>query len=232
MQGTRLLLVDDDEALAELLRNYLQLEGFEVDLAHTVEAGVRSALERPPALVVLDVMLPDGSGVDALRRIRAASPLPVLMLTARGDPIDRILGLELGADDYVPKPCTPRELVARVRAILRRGAVANGTPGAAAAPLVAGQLQLWPQRRRVQWDQAQVPLTSSEFDLLEHLLRHAGAVVTKRDLSQHALGRPLGRFDRSIDMHISAIRQKLAQASGGQCVIETVRGRGYQLVVE
>jgi len=229
MDAPRLLLIDDDEGLAALLADYLRLEGFEVTTAHTVEDGVRGALATPPSLVILDVMLPDGSGVDALRRIRASSAVPVMMLTARGDPVDRILGLELGADDYVPKPCTPRELVARVRAILRRGAARTGET---IAPLAAGLLQMWPQRRRASWDSSALPLTSSEFDLLEQLLRHAGNVVAKGDLSLHALGRPLGRFDRSVDVHVSAIRAKLAQASEGRCTIETVRGRGYQLVVE
>lgn len=234
MQASHLLLIDDDEELAALLADYFRIEGFDLKLAHTVDAGVVAALgdggAPAPALVILDVMLPDGSGVDALRRIRAASAVPVIMLTARGDPVDRIVGLEMGADDYVPKPCTPRELVARVRAIQRRGAVRAAA--AAAPPLAAGALQMWPSRRRVQWGDAPLSLTSSEFDLLEQLLRHAGSIVSKAELSQRALGRALGRFDRSIDMHISSIRQKLARASGGRCVIETVRGRGYQLVAE
>jgi two-component system OmpR family response regulator/two-component system response regulator CpxR len=235
METNRLLLIDDDVALATLLADYLRLEGFAVTLAHTAAAGVRAALgadaagEAAPSLVILDVMLPDGSGVDALRQIRAVSAVPVLMLTARGDPVDRVVGLELGADDYVPKPCTPQELVARVRAILRRGA---GRSATVAAPLAAGLLRMWPQRRRVQWDGDEVVLTGSEFSLLEQLLRQWGTVVSKAELSQRALGRPLGRFDRSIDVHISSIRQKLVAASGGRCAIEAVRGRGYQLVIE
>lgn len=229
MNATKLLLVDDDAALAALLSDYLKIEGFEVELAHTVRDGVQRALDGAPRLVILDVMLPDGSGVDALRSIRAHSAVPVLMLTARGDPVDRIVGLEVGADDYVPKPCLPRELVARVRAILRRGAA---SPSSAGGALSAGRLTLWSQRRRAVWDGQTLPLTSAEFDLLQLLLQHAGSVVSKQELALHGLGRPLGRFDRSIDVHVSAIRQKLATASGDACVIETVRGRGYQLVVE
>ena len=142
MKTQRLLLIDDDAELAAMLAEYLRLDGFEVEIAHTAEDGVRAAVgprHDPPALVILDVMLPDGSGVDALRRIRAESSLPVLMLTARGDPVDRVVGLEVGADDYVPKPCLPRELVARVRAILRRTASRPAT----SAPISAGALQLW-----------------------------------------------------------------------------------------
>ncbi len=228
MSPSTLLLIDDDVALAELLAEYLRMEGYAVGLAHTGEAGAQAALAQRPALVILDVMLPDGSGVDVLRRIRAESDVPVLMLTARGDPVDRILGLEQGADDYIPKPCIPRELAARVRAVLRRTA-ARAKPG---EPLAAGPLRMWPERRRLTWDSASVTLTSSEFDLVAELLRHAGEPVSKNDLSQNGLGRPLGRFDRSIDVHISAIRQKLSAISGGRCGIETVRGRGYQLVVE
>ena len=236
METQRLLLIDDDAELAAMLAEYLRLDGFEVDIAHTAEDGVRAAVgprtgtERhdPPALVILDVMLPDGSGVDALRRIRAESSLPVLMLTARGDPVDRVVGLEVGADDYVPKPCLPRELVARVRAILRRTAARPAT----SAPISAGALQLWPQRRRVAWQGTLIPLTSAEFELFEQLLSHAGDVVSKADLSQRALGRPLARFDRSIDVHISSIRQKLGARPDGQSWIQSVRGKGYQLLEE
>jgi DNA-binding response OmpR family regulator len=228
MSPTRLLLIDDDEALAELLAEYLRIDGYEVDLAHTAEAGLRATVASAPSLVILDVMLPDGSGIDVLKRIRAESEVPVLMLTARGDPVDRILGLEQGADDYIPKPCMPRELSARVRAVLRRSA----TRPRSGAPLVAGPLQMWPERRRLTWEDEAVTLTSSEFDLVSELLRQAGTPVSKNDLSLRGLGRPLGRFDRSIDVHISSIRHKLGAISGGRCTVETVRGRGYQLVVE
>ncbi|HEX9432096.1 MAG TPA: response regulator transcription factor, partial [Burkholderiales bacterium] len=146
------------------------------------------------------------------------------MLTARGDDVDRIVGLELGADDYVPKPCTPRELVARLRAILRRA-----QPGADGGPLEIGGVTLWPEKRRVQWRGRELPLTSIEFNVLEVLMRNAGRVVSKHEISEQALGRPLARFDRSIDVHLSSIRQKLGD---GARLIRTVRGLGYHLVKE
>jgi two-component system, OmpR family, response regulator len=148
--------------------------------------------------------------------------VPVLMLTARGDDIDRIVGLELGADDYVPKPCTPRELTARLRAILRR---VQASPEGA-GPLSAGALVLWPEKRRVEWRGRSIELTSMEFNLLEVLMRNAGRVVSKRELSEQALGRPLARFDRSVDVHLSSIRHKLGEAA---TLLRTVRGMGYHL---
>ena len=225
---TRVLLVDDDVELAAMLREYLEREGFEVGVAHDGESGAREALSGHYAIAVLDVMMPRLNGVEALRRIRAESRLPVLMLTAKGDDIDRIIGLELGADDYVPKPCTPRELVARLRAILRRGA--DAVPGAAAAPITVGPLTLWPERRLAQWHERPLELTSTEYSLLEALARQAGRVVSKNALSEAALGRPLARFDRSIDVHISSIRHKLGARPDGDSWIQTVRGQGYQLV--
>ena len=224
---TRVLLVDDDVELAEMLREYLEREGFEVGVAHDGESGAREALSGQYAIAVLDVMMPRLNGVEALRRIRAGSRLPVLMLTARGDDIDRIIGLELGADDYVAKPCTPRELVARLRAILRR--VVEAAPGAA-GPITVGPLTMWPERRMAQWLGQPLELTSTEYSLLEVLARQAGRVVSKNELSEQALGRPLARFDRSIDVHVSSIRHKLGARPDGGSWIETVRGQGYQLV--
>jgi len=224
------LIVDDDVELSELLREYLQQEGFDTDAVHDGESGVARALEGAYDIVVLDVMMPRLDGVEALRRIRLASRVPVLMLTAKGDDVDRIVGLELGADDYVPKPCTPRELAARLRAILRR--VRPDDAGAADEPLAAGPLSLWPGRRRAQWRGAALALTSTEFSLLEVLARHAGRVVGKSELSEQALGRPLARFDRSIDVHVSSLRQKLGQRDDGRSWIETVRGRGYQFLLD
>ena len=227
----RVLLVDDDTELAALLVEYLEQDGFTADAVHDGVAGVEAALSGDYALVVLDVMMPRLNGVEALRQIRATSRIPVLMLTARGDDVDRILGLELGADDYVPKPCTPRELSARIRAILRRiderGAALTDTEALRSGPLI-----LWPQRRAAQWQGTPLALTGTEFSLLEELARHAGHVVSKAELSERALGRPLARFDRSIDVHVSAIRQKLGLAADGQSWIRTVRGAGYQLVKE
>jgi len=227
---TRVLLVDDDVELAAMLREYLEQEGFEACAVHDGEAGVAEALSGRYAIAVLDVMMPKLSGVEALRRIRAGSQLPVLMLTARGDDIDRIVGLELGADDYVPKPCTPRELVARLRAILRRTEAAAGAEPD--APLRNGPLAMWPTRRTAEWDGRPLELTSTEYTLLEVLVKSAGRVVSKNELSEQGLGRPLARFDRSIDVHVSSLRHKLGPRPDGQSWIQTVRGVGYQLVRE
>ncbi|MBP7143544.1 MAG: response regulator transcription factor, partial [Opitutaceae bacterium] len=204
---SRVLLVDDDVELASMLREYIEQEGFEADVVHDGEAGVAGALSGLYAIVVLDVMMPRVGGIEALRRIRAQSQVPVLMLTAKGDDVDRIVGLELGADDYVPKPCTPRELVARLRAILRR--TQEAAQVLPSGPLTVGQLVMWPQMRRAQWCGVGLELTSTEFNLLEMLARNAGRVVSKAELSEQGLGRPLARFDRSIDVHLSSIRHKL-----------------------
>jgi DNA-binding response OmpR family regulator len=226
----RVLLIDDDVELVGMLKEYLEQEGFAVTAVHDGEAGAVAALSGQYAIAVLDVMMPKLNGVDALRRIRAGSAMPVIMLTAKGDDTDRIIGLELGADDYVPKPCTPRELTARLRAILRR------TQGAASdngnAPLVVGRLTMRPEKRTVEWDNQAVDLTSTEFNLLEVLARRAGSPVSKNDLSEQALGRPLTRFDRSIDVHLSSIRQKLGPLADGRSCIQTVYRLGYQLIRE
>ena len=222
--AANVLLADDDVELSGMLKEYLEREGFAVTVVHDGEAAARAALGGAHQIVVLDVMMPRVDGVEALRRIRASSRIPVVMLTARGDDIDRIVGLELGADDYVPKPCTPRELVARLRAILRRV-----QPATDAGPLQAGALTLWPEKRRAEWKGKALDLTSIEFNILEVLMRNAGRVVGKNEISEQALGRPLARFDRSIDVHLSAIRQKLGD---GASLIRTVRGMGYHLVKE
>ena len=224
----RILLVDDDVELSGMLCDYLVRDGFEAMAVPDGESGVVEALSGRFALVVLDVMMPGIGGIEALRRIRAASTVPVLMLTARGDDLDRIVGLELGADDYVPKPCLPRELAARLRAILRRSQQ-TGEP-ASQAPLVVGPLKLMPAQRRVEWDGTPVELTSTEFNLLEALARNAGRPVSKADLSAQALGRPLARFDRSIDVHLSSIRHKLGLLPDGRSCIQTVYRQGYQLL--
>lgn len=232
---SKVLLVDDDVELSSMLREYVVQEGFEADAVHDGEAGVAAALSGEYALVVLDVMMPKVGGIEALGRIRARSNVPVLMLTARGDDVDRIVGLELGADDYVPKPCTPRELVARIRAILRRvpeGGLADAQAASPGSPVLVGQLAIWPSMRRAQWKGATLELTSTEFNLLEILARCAGRVVSKAELSEQGLGRPLARFDRSIDVHLSSIRHKLGLRPDGRSWIETVRGLGYQLVCE
>jgi two-component system OmpR family response regulator/two-component system response regulator CpxR len=227
--SVRVLLVDDDVELIELLRDYLEKDGFAVDAAHNGTAGVAAALSAQHDIVVLDVMMPGISGIEALARIRAASSIPVVMLTARGDDGDRITGLELGADDYVPKPCTPRELAARIRAILKRTSTVEGTP---ASMIVVGTLTVFPAQRRVEQSGIGVDLTSTEFSLLEILARHAGQPVSKADLSQGALGRSLTRFDRSVDVHMSSIRHKLGSLADGRSCIQTVIRKGYQLIVE
>ena len=224
----RVLLVDDDVELASMLVEYLVRDGFEAEAVHDGETGSVHAVKAGFDIVVLDVMMPGIGGIEALKRIRALSNVPVIMLTARGDDIDRIVGLELGADDYVPKPCTPRELAARLRAILRR--VQPADSAGADGPIVVGPLRLWPGKRQVEWHNAPLPLTSTEFSLLEALARKAGQLVDKSELSESALGRPLARFDRAIDVHVSSLRQKLGQRPDGSSWIGTVRGRGYQFV--
>jgi two-component system, OmpR family, response regulator len=227
----QLLLIDDDVELVEMLKEYLDLEGFTVNIAHDGEAGL-SALQinlhdiNPYDLVVLDVMMPKLNGIETLRQIRQKSNVPVIMLTARGDDADRIVGLELGADDYVAKPCTPRELVARIRAILRR---AKPQP-LENALIRLGDLLIEPQQRRANWAGKPISLTSTELNLLLILVQHAGSPVSKQDLSQQALGRPLAKFDRNIDVHVSSLRQKLGAAAQGKQMIETVYKLGYQFL--
>ncbi len=228
---TRVLLIDDDEKLLALLADYLQQEGFAIRVETDAARGVIEALSGDYAIVVLDVMMPRLNGLDALRRIRQQSTLPILMLTARGDDVDRITGLELGADDYVAKPCTPRELVARLRAILRRTQASVGVDPSAGT-IVSGSLTMWPEQRRAEWLSAPLPLTSTEFSLLEVLLRHVGYPVSKNDLSERALGRPHARHDRSIDVHLSSIRRKLGMLSDGRSPIQAVHRQGYQLLKE
>lgn len=220
------LLIDDDVELVTMFAEYLAQEGFAVTCVHNGQEGARAALSGEYAIAILDVMMPGTNGIDALRLIRAGSRIPVLMLTARGDDADRILGLELGADDYVAKPCTPRELTARVRAILRRTQAApdNG------AVLTVGKLTMYPEQRRVTWDSAPVELTSTEFNLLEVLARNAGRPVSKNELSEQGLGRPLARFDRNIDVHLSSLRHKLGPLADGRSCLQTIYRQGYQLI--
>jgi len=228
---TRVLLADDDVELVEMLKQYLERDGFDVTAVHNGEAAVSEALSGVFTIAVLDVMMPRMNGVEALRRIRAKSRMPVLMLTAKGDDIDRIIGLELGADDYVAKPCTPRELVARLRAILRRTLVPDHEKDSSSV-LKVGALCIWPEQRRAEWDGKPLELTSTEFSLLDVLARHAGHKVSKNELSEQGLGRPLARFDRNIDVHLSSIRQKLSHLSGDRVIIQTVYRQGYMLIKE
>lgn len=229
---TKILLVDDDIELVGMLKDYLLAEGFDVGLAFNGREGVQAALSGSFDLIVLDVMMPLMNGVEALKAIRSMNSLPVIMLTARGDDADRIIGLEYGADDYVPKPCTPRELTARIRAILRRVQAPGEMTLDSRAAMSVGALTVWPEARRAEWDGKPVELTSTEFSLLEILARNAGKPVSKADLSQHALGRPLARHDRNIDVHLSSIRHKLGSLPDGRSCIQTVYRLGYQLIRE
>lgn len=225
--GTPILLIDDDRELCALLREYCAVEGLDLHSVHSGEAGIPLALNDTFELVILDVMMPGLSGMDTLRAIRSQSMVPVLMLTAMGDDMDRILGLELGADDYVPKPCTPRELVARVRAILRRSSQ-NREPDP--EMLSSGDLVMWPGKRTVLFRDSLLNLTGAEFSILEILLRNAGKPVSRGTLCAEGLGRPLTRFDRSLDVHLSSIRHKMGHYEDGRSPIQTLRGRGYQLL--
>jgi two-component system response regulator CpxR len=223
----RVLIVDDDTELCELLTEFLGQEGFEVEAVFDGPSGVRRALEDRHDLVVLDVMLPGLSGFDVLRQIRGTSKIPVIMLTARGEEVDRIVGLEIGADDYLPKPFNPRELVARIRAVLRRATAAHDEePG----PVNVGDLRIDPAARTVTRAGEEVSLTGIEFELLAHLVRSAGRVVERNELSKAALGRRTSPYDRSLDVHMSNIRKKVGPLPDGSERIKTVRGVGYQYV--
>ena len=218
----RILVIDDDVELCVLVAEYLAGEGFQADCVHAGDIGLQRALKAEHILVVLDVMLPGLNGFEVLKRLRMTSRQPVLLLTARGEDVDRILGLELGADDYLPKPFNPRELVARIRAILRR------TQGEGKQPLLqAGGIELDTATRTVRQAGVTIELTSVEFGLLEMLLRSAGQVVTREKLAAQVLGRKFAPFDRSIDMHVSKVRKKLGDTGGADDLIKTVRGAGY-----
>ena len=223
---SRVLLVDDDALLTELLTEYLTAEGLNVHSVPDGEAGVQEILSGQYDVVVLDSMMPKMNGLDVLKNVRSQSTIPIIMLTANGDDIDRIIGLEMGADDYVPKPCTPRELLARINAILRRAQNSSNDQGSAPNSIAVSDVTLYPAKRQATIGDAPLELTSTEFNLLEVLMRHAGQVVSKETLSIEALDRKLAKFDRSIDVHISSIRHKLGDPS----LIQTVRGLGYLFV--
>jgi len=225
----RILVIDDDEELCELLTRYLGPEGFEVEAVHDSERGIERALSGEHDFVVLDVMLPGVSGFEVLRAVRKESAVPILMLTARGEDVDRIVGLEMGADDYLPKPFNPRELVARIRAIQRRGETKKEEKQHTTQPkrITAGDVELDAAARIVLQKGKHVELTAVEFDLLEMLLSAAGSVVPRGDLVKKVLGRGLDPYDRSIDVHISSLRKKLGHKTNGLERIRTVRGIGY-----
>ena len=216
----RLLVIDDDVELCSLLKEYLQREGFLVKCEYDGRHGLGEAQKGGYDLIILDVMLPGIDGFEILKRLRESSRTPVLMLTARGEDVDRIVGLDLGADDYLAKPFNPRELLARIKAIMRRS-----EPGANRGRLEINGVSLDPGTREVRIEGAPIELTTLEFDILEQLMRSAGREVSRDELMESLYGRKATPFDRSIDMHVSHLRKKL---SGSR--IKTIRGVGYQFV--
>ncbi len=216
------LIVDDDARLAAMLSDYLSANGFTVATAGSGRSGVEALRRRPPAAVILDVMLPDIDGFETCRQIRAFSDVPVLMLTAKGEETDRIVGLELGADDYLPKPFNPRELLARLKAILRRRGAADNH-----RVLRFGRLEIDPGSRAVRIDGAERPLTSHQFDLLVALAENAGRTLSREQLMDMVKGEELEAFDRSIDVHVSRIRAAIETDPKNPRRLITVRGAGY-----
>src|SRR6266478_6234695 len=224
----RLLLVDDDRDLCHLVTQYLEPEGFTLSIVHTGSEGIRTAIEGNHELIVLDVMLPDKKGFDVLREIRQGVRTPVLMLTAKGDEFDRILGLELGADDYLAKPFNPRELAARISAILRRsGWQSDNKNGLRPPKITFGDLELDLGARTVTKAGGPLNLTSAEFELLHMFFEFPGQVLTRDKLVERVLDRKFSPFDRSIDFHITNLRRKLGPQPDGGERIRSVRGIGY-----
>ena len=225
--NARLLLVEDDQRLAKLIREYLEGMGYAVAVAFTGNAGLDRALQGGFDAIILDVMLPGIDGFEVLRRLRAHSSVPVLMLTGRGEEADRIVGLEMGADDYLPKTFSTRELLARLRAVLRRAAAAAQSKNRADAPVVLGGLIIEPASYTASLHGQPMQLTRQEFDLLIALARAAGRVKTREQLLLEVADRDFEAFDRSIDVHISSLRRKLGDDAKAPQWIETVRGVGY-----
>ncbi|MGD9263541.1 MAG: response regulator [Methyloceanibacter sp.] len=225
-----MLVVDDDREFARLVAEFLDAEGgFSVTQCHDGATGAETAVSEPFDVIVLDVGLPVLNGFEALKKIREVNDTPVIMLTARGDDIDRILGLEIGADDYVPKPCNLRELVARIRAILRRSH-RKETAGSDSQEIVIGDMKMEPGSQSVFCTGELVPLTGAEYLVLEALVNSVGQVVDKDAIARHALGRRIMPYDRSVDAHVSNLRKKLGPLRDGRQRIKTVRGRGYLYV--
>ncbi len=226
----KLLLIDDDKELSQLLSEYLTSEGFEVVVAYDGEQGIQLATQEQFSAIILDVMLPIYNGFEVLKALRKTHQTPVLMLTAKGDTVDRVIGLEIGADDYLSKPCDPRELVARIRAILRRS-INREASSTKLEKISSGALTLHLGSRNVMWDNHEIILTGTEFSVLEILVRQAGKVISKDDMTEQALNRKLTPYDRSIDVHVSNIRKKLAVAGANKELIINVRGAGYMLTL-
>jgi DNA-binding response OmpR family regulator len=229
MGNARLLLVDDDRALADMLGEYLELQGFQVEAVDSGELALAALARRSPDLVVLDIGLPGIDGLETLHRLRRQHSVPVIMLTARGEEHDRIAGLVAGADDYLSKPFNPLELAVRIRAVLKRSA-GGGAETAAPAPGF-GNLVLHARRREVRVDDRPVTLTATELRILEALLQRRGEVLSRGDLTEIAMGRPLEAYDRSIDTLVSKLRRKLAAAGAQGGEIRSLRGHGYVLDV-
>lgn len=226
----KILLVDDDRELTSLLKELLEMEGFEVIVADDGEKAL-AVIDNSIDLLLLDVMMPRKNGIDTLKELRQQHQTPVIMLTARGSELDRVLGLELGADDYLPKPFNDRELVARIRAILRRSNWSEQQQADNTSPaLQVDQLTLNPGRQEASFDNQVLELTGTEFTLLYLLAQHLGQVVSREHLSQEVLGKRLTPFDRAIDMHISNLRRKLPERQDGHPWFKTLRGRGYLMV--
>ncbi|WP_368878142.1 envelope stress response regulator transcription factor CpxR [Proteus mirabilis] len=227
----KILLVDDDRELTSLLKELLEMEGFNVVLATDGEQALK-LLDASIDLLLLDIMMPRKNGIETLKELRQNFQTPVIMLTARGSDLDRVLGLELGADDYLPKPFNDRELVARIRAILRRSnwSEQKQSDGNTSPILQVDKLQLNPGRQEASFDNEPLELTGTEFTLLYLLAQHLGQVVSREHLSQEVLGKRLTPFDRAIDMHISNLRRKLPERTDGQPWFKTLRGRGYLMV--
>ena len=219
----RILLIEDDSRLAGMLQTYLEDNGLEAEWQGDAASGIERARSAPPAAIVLDVMLPDLDGFEVCRRLRAESDVPIIMLTARGDPTDRIVGLELGADDYVPKPFEPRELLARLRAVLRRGR----NPASGRGTMRFGRLRIDPNRRVADLDGTPVEITSHQFELLRILAESAGHVLSRDVLMDRLRGEELNVFDRSIDVHVSRLRAAIEDDPKHPKRIVTVRGFGY-----
>lgn len=224
---SKILIIDDDEELCELVSEYLSVEGFTTEAVHDGEKGLQKALTGEYEMAILDVMLPKKNGFDVLRDLRKASKLPVLMLTAKGDDMERIVGLEIGADDYLPKPFNPRELVARLRAVLRRVQDIDETKQVLPENFTVDDIEVSLTGRTAKIGGEDLGLTAVEFDLLVALLEQAGKIVKKEDLSQRVLDRRLSPFDRSLDMHVSNLRKKLGLRGDESERIKTIRSVGY-----
>lgn len=224
---SKILIIDDDEELCELVSEYLGVEGFTTEAVHDGEKGLEKALSNDYEMAILDVMLPRKNGFDVLRDLRKSSKLPVLMLTAKGDDMERIVGLEIGADDYLPKPFNPRELVARLRAVLRRVQDSDENKPALPESFTVDDIEVSLTARSAKIKGEDLNLTAVEFDLLVALLEQAGKIVKKEDLSKRVLDRRLSPFDRSLDMHVSNLRKKLGQRTDESERIKTIRSVGY-----